>query len=313
MANGQPTPIIGFLNSGSSAQFADFVAAFQKGLREAGYNEGSNVTIEYKWADGDYDQLAKLANELVSQRVNVIAATGGIVSARAAMKATSSIPILFISGVDPRMAGLVNDLANPSGNASGVNVRTTELMSEGLKHLRKMAGNPEKVAVLVNPRNFVAAMERDQAKNDNLIVLTATNEAELTAALASAVDRGAGALLITADPVFTTKRELIIQFASDHKIPTAYPWSACVSAGGLCSYGTNLSEAYEAIGTYAATILNRLSDAAAATRGAAIGLPVITLEKREIVINHATAARCKVKISDGLPPLARLINVDRNA
>jgi putative ABC transport system substrate-binding protein len=167
----------------------------------------------------------------------VIAATGGIVSARAAMKATSSIPILFISGVDPRTAGLVDDLAYPSGNASGVNVRTTELMFEGLKYLRKMAGNPDKVAVLVNPRNFVAAMESDQARNDNLIVLTATNEAELTAeltaALASAVDQGASALLIAADPALTTQRNLIIQFASDQKIPTAYPWSTCVSAGGV--------------------------------------------------------------------------------
>jgi putative ABC transport system substrate-binding protein len=307
MANGQPMPVVGFLNSGSAAEFADFVTAFRRGLSETGYDEGRNVRVEYHWADGRYDRLPDLAGELVRRPVDVIAATGGIVSARAAQAATKTIPILFISGVDPIKAQLVDDLKHPSGNATGVNVRTTELLPERLKQLKVMVPDAKKIAVLVNPRNFVAAMETTEAKSANLIVLTATNAAELKAAFTSAAEQGAGAILISADPFFTSQRRSIIELAKEHAMPAAYPWSECATAGGLMSFGPSLPEAYQKIGAYAGEVLKRVGTAVPSARSAAVGLPVITLDNPEMFINSGAAMQCKLAVAEGLRPLARLI------
>lgn len=255
-------PVIGFLNSASPGGFAHLLEAFRQSLNEAGFAEGRNVSIEYRWAEGRYERLPALADDLVHRNVSVIAATGGIVSAQAARAATTTIPILFVSGSDPVQIGLVPSLNRPGGNITGVSVHTSELVAKRLELLRDLVPSISTVAMLVNPDAFTASMDtkdmEDAARASGLrpLVLNVRAASEFEAAFARAVEERAGGILVTADPFFNNARNLLVVLAQRHALPAAYPWREYVDAGGLMSYGPRITDAYRQVAVYAARILN---------------------------------------------------------
>src|SRR5262249_5399619 len=204
VARAQPAmPGIGFLNSASQGSFALLISAFHEGLKDGGYVEGKNVTVEYRWADGQYDRLPGLAADLVRRRVTVIAATGGTVTARVAKAATATIPVLFIAGADPVGDGLVSSFNRPGGNVTGVSVYTSELAPKRLELLRELVPKATKIAVLVNPENAVDSRDAQNMKERAglpLLTLSARVEADLEREFISASQQGAQALLVSADP-----------------------------------------------------------------------------------------------------------------
>jgi putative tryptophan/tyrosine transport system substrate-binding protein len=242
--------VIGFLNSGAEGAFRPFVDAFRKGLNEAGFIEGPDLKIEYRWADGDYQRLPTLAKELVKLPVDIIATAGGAVAAQAAMKATRKIPILFVSGYNPAKVGLV------AANTTGVNVATTESVPHRVALLRKLLAKGTKIAVFLRPGTDVFKFELAAAKKEKLIVVRADYPIRLEDMFEEAVAKGAGALLVCADPSFTQRRKEIVALAAKHKLPAAYPWHEYVEDGGFMSHGPSLPHAYRRIGLYAAMILD---------------------------------------------------------
>jgi putative tryptophan/tyrosine transport system substrate-binding protein len=279
-------PVIGFLSSGSPRALPTFVAAFRQGISEQGYVEGRNVWIEYRWAEGHYDELDVLANNLVQRRVTLIAATGGLVSAKAAMKATATIPILFVVGSDPVQLGLLASLSRPGGNATGASVFTTELAPKRLELLHALGSGIRTTAILVNPGSVTADIETSDALAaaqklaHQLLVLKASTESEIDAAFELATQQQVSALLVSADPFFTGRRNQLVALAARHAMPVMYPWREYVEAGGLMSYGPELSWAYHLIGQYAGRIL----------RGAKPSdLPVQLPTRFNFVINLKTA------------------------
>jgi putative ABC transport system substrate-binding protein len=295
-------PVIGFLNSGSPAAFARLVEAFRQGLNDEGYVEGRNVTIEYRWAEGQYRRLEEHAADLVRRKVTLIAATGGVPSARAAKAATAMIPILFISGVDPVRAKLVGSINRPGGNATGVTVITSEMVAKRLELLRELAPMATTVAMFVSPVSYTAEFEQKFAAEMLLtetaaaaraaglkpLILPAASETDLAAALGSAAKTGAEAIFVSADQFFTDRREQIVAFAARQGLPAIYPWRLFADAGGLMSYGPSISEMYRQIGRYAGRIL----------KGAKPGdLPVQLPTKFELVLNLKTAKALGLDIS----------------
>jgi putative ABC transport system substrate-binding protein len=260
LAQPQVIPVVGFLNTGWPGPAAPLLAAFRNALAAAGYVEGRNIAIEYRWAEGRYQRLEALAAELVSANVAVIAATGGTVAAKAARAATSRIPVLFIAGFDPVREGLVDSINRPGGNATGVGVYTAELGKKRLEMLHYLVKR-DTIAMLVNPNAVSTAAEIKDARDFaadrrlTLIVLEAATDREIERGFAEAVARGANALLVSADSFFTSERVRIVDLATRHKIPVCYPWPQYIEAGGLMSYGTNLVWAYEQVGIYTARIL----------------------------------------------------------
>jgi len=254
-------PVIGFLNSASPAPAAPLVAAFHQALQRNGYTKGRNVAIEYRWAEGRYDRLRGLADDLVNRKVAVIAATGGLVTAQAAKAATSTIPVLFIAGFDPVQEGLASSINRPGGNATGVGVYTTELGRKRLELLRELLPGVAKVAMLVNPHSISTAIERrdleEAARLAGLVlfVVEARAESELEKAFVEAAAQRAGALIVSADALFTSRRSQITALAAQHALPASYPWPQYADAGGLMSYGPSLTWAYEQIGEYSSRIL----------------------------------------------------------
>ena len=224
-------PVIGFLNSASRGPFSLLLAAFHHGLKDGGYVEGQNVTIEYRWAEGHYDRLPALAKDLVRRQVTVIAATGGTLTARAAKAATTTIPILFIGGADPVGEGLVSAFNRPGGNVTGVSTYTSELVPKRLELLRELVPKATKIAMLVNSENIADRQDAEdmdaamQAAGLPLLILRAKVEAEFEAAFASASEQGAQALLVTADPFFNSQRAHLVALAARYAVPAAYPWS----------------------------------------------------------------------------------------
>jgi putative ABC transport system substrate-binding protein len=302
-------PVIGFLNSGSAAAFARLTEAFRQGLSDEGYIEGRNVTIEYRWAEGQHQRLEQQAAELAHRHVSLIAATGGVPSARAAKAATATIPILFISGVDPVRAKLVDSINRPSGNATGVTVITSEMVAKRLELLRELAPGATTIAMLVSPVPYAAEFEQKLTAELELketaaaarvaglkpLVIDATSETDLQSALNSAVVAGADAIFVSADPFFTDRREQIVAFAAHHRLPAIYPWRLFAEVGGLMSYGPNIAEMYKQIGRYAGRIL----------KGAKPGdLPIQLPTRFELVLNLKTAKALGLNLSPLL--LARL-------
>ena len=276
-------PVIGFLNSASPGSFALLLSAFHEGLKDGGYVEGKNVTIEYRWANGQYDRLPALAADLVRRRVTVIAATGGTMTALAAKAATMTIPVLFISGADPVSDGLVSSFNRPGGNVTGVSVYTAELAPKRLEQLRELVPKATKIAVLVNPeasadlRDAQNIMERAGLP---LLTLSARVETDFEREFVSASRQGAQALLVSADPFFNSQRTQVVALAARHAMPAVYPWSEYVKAGGLMSYGTSIPGAYRQIGQYVTRILKGDKPA---------DLPVQQPTKFELVVNLRTA------------------------
>jgi putative ABC transport system substrate-binding protein len=279
-------PVVGFLNIASPHAFASFVAAFHEGLKAGGYIEGRNLTIEYRWAEGNYQRLREQAKDLVGRQVALIVATGGLAAARAAKDLTDTIPILNIFGADPVGEGLVTSFNRPGGNVTGVSAYASELIPKRLELLRELAPKTEKFAVLLNPKVPSARFERLDVERVitetglPLLVLEASSQDELRKAFESTAKDGVGALVVSPDGYFTSQRALIVELAASHKLPVVYGWREYAVAGGLLSYGPSITDAYRQIGDYASRIL----------KGAKPGdLPVQLPTKYEMVVNLGTA------------------------
>jgi putative ABC transport system substrate-binding protein len=280
----QAMPVIGFLNTTAPAPWAARVAAFRRGLGEIGYVEGQNVAIEYRWAEGHYDRLPQLAADLVTSGVAVIVATGGSTAGRAAKAATTSIPIVVTTGVDPVATGLVSSLNRPDANVTGINLLSSELRTKRLEVLRDLIPTAKVVAILFNQTNpsfdKSAALTAAQRMGLQAAVLEASSESEIDRAFASLADRRADALLVDADAFFESRRDQFVALAARERIPAIFDTRDFPEIGGLISYGPDYSVAYREAGVYAGRIL----------RGAKPSeLPVAQLSKVELVVNAKTA------------------------
>ena len=279
-------PVVGFLNGASPEGYAPFVAAFRQGLKEAGYVEAQNVTIEYRWAEGRYDLLPSLAAELVQQKASVIAATT-TPAALAAKAATSTVPIVFTTGGDPIKLGLVASLGRPGGNVTGSTQLSVEVGPKRLELARELFPGATTFALLVNPANPLAAtVSKDlQAAADTLgmrlHVLHASTEADFEAAFATATQLQAAALVIsTPDPMFGSYAAQLGALALRHSVPAIYFRREFVAAGGLMSYGASITETYRLAALYTGRILKGEKPA---------DLPVVQSTKVELILNLKTA------------------------
>jgi putative ABC transport system substrate-binding protein len=282
----QPTvPVIGFLSAASAEEYTHLVRAFQQGLSDAGYGDGRNVAIEYRWAGGHYDRLPELAAELVRYPVTLIAAFG--TAALPAKNATSSIPVVFLTAADPVRTGLVARLNRPGGNVTGVNRMATDLVPKLLELLHEAIPQARLIGFLVNPSspNMQAqAQEVESAVRSRrfgeLITENAVSEHEIDAAFASFAQKRVDAVLIGQDSFFNSRIEQTAALASRHKLPAIYSLREFAAAGGLMSYGASLGDSYRQIGVYAGRVLNGEKPA---------DLPVQQAVRVELVINLTSA------------------------
>lgn len=285
----QPMPVIGYLSVGSpeTDNIPGRLRAFRRGLGEAGYVEGQNVGIEYRWAEGQYDRLPALAADLVHRGVAVIVAQNNT-TALAAQGATSTLPIVCTVGGDPVQMGLVASFNRPGGNITGVAIQTAELMGKRLEFLHELLPTATIVAVLVNPTNPSAEASETNNLQDaahaldlELHILQASTPNEIEAAFETLVGYRAAGLVVSADTFFTNQRSQIIALAADHKVPAIYVVRFFPAAGGLMSYGPDYTDSYRQMGLYTGKILNG---------GSPADLPVQQMVKIELVINLKTAA-----------------------
>jgi putative ABC transport system substrate-binding protein len=295
-AQQKAVPVIGLLIGTSPGPFAPFLSAFRRGLSESGYVEGQNVAIEFRWAEGRYDRLPALAADLVARKVEVIA-TGGNPPTLAAKSATSTIPIVFLTGADPVGEGLIASLARPAGNLTGVSILTVELMPKRLELLTELNPQAKVIALLVNPDNPNAdrimreVQEAARAKEVQLHTLKASTESEIDAAFTTLVQLPVGALVVTADPFFNGRREQLVALASRHGVPAIYEYREVPAAGGLISYGPSLTGMWRQVGIYAGSILKGAKPS---------DLPVEQPTKFELVINLKTAKALGLTISQSI-------------
>ncbi len=281
-------PVIGFLSAASPEQPATIrnMVSFREGLRDAGYIEGQNVAIEYRWVEGHYDRLPALAADHVNRKVDVIVATGGTPSALTAKSATSTIPIVFLADSAMVAAGLANSLAKPGGNLTGFIIFGHELTPKRLELLSELVPQAGVIALLVNPtkpdtERLVSDMqEAARAKGVQLPIVKAGTEGEIDAVFASLVQRHIGALVVASDSFFAYRREQIVALASRHTVPTIYDWREFPVSGGLISYGISFTDSYRQVGAYVGKILNGAKP---------VDLPVQQPTKFELVINLNTA------------------------
>ena len=302
----QPTmPVVGFLSIASPTPFAHLVAGLRRGLQDAGFVEGRNVAVEYRWAEGRYDRLPELAADLVQRQVAVIVTSGGDNPSLAAKAATTTIPIVFITGNDPVRSGLVASLARPGGNATGVNIFTSELAEKRFGLLNDAIPAAASFAVLANPNatpgmadlREVEAAGRRVGKD--VAIFYAGSEGEIDSAFARIAQSRPGALLLASDPFFNARREQIVTLAARHAIPAIYEWREFAEAGGLMSYGTNLVEAYRLQGVYAGRILKGEKP---------MDMPVVQLSKFDLVINLKTAKALGLTVPPSLLARADEVN-----
>jgi putative ABC transport system substrate-binding protein len=292
----QPTmPVVGILHSGSPGPNIDLIAAFRNGLNEAGYVEGKNVAIEYRWAEGQYDRLPALAADLVRRQVAVIfgAAPPAAVAAKAA---TTTVPIVFVSGADPVQSGLVVSLSHPGGNITGIAIFTGQLGAKQLGLLREFLPKAAVVAMLVNPSNPLteAAIADVQAAamltGHQIRIVKASNEDEIDKVFATLAGLHADALIVGADPFFFTRRDQLVALAARYAVPAFYEIREFVVSGGLMSYGASITDGYRNAGVYAGQILKGAKPA---------DLPVLQPTKFELVINLKTVGALGLTV----PPL----------
>jgi putative ABC transport system substrate-binding protein len=283
----QPLPMIGVLSSRSAGEDAQLLAAFRQGLAEAGYVESQNVSIEYRWAEGQNDRLPAMAADLVRRQVAVIATPGSTPGALAAKAATSTIPIVFGTGADPVALGLVPRLSRPGGNLTGATTMSVEIGPKRLELLHELVPAATVMALLVNPTNPALADAQSREFRDaaralglQLHILSASNEREFDLAFTSMAELGAGALVISADQLFNTQSEQLAGLTLRHAIPAMFQYREFVAAGGLMSYGGSLADEFRVTGSYAGRIL----------KGEKPGdLPVQQAAKVELFINLKTA------------------------
>ena len=295
-------PVIGFLHPASPDRFADRLRGFRQGLKDAGYAEGENVAIEYRWADNQFDRLPALAAELVRRQVSVIAALGGPVPALAAKAATAIIPVVFLVAEDPVKLGLVASLARPSGNLTGINFFNAELGAKRLELLRTLVPGAARVAILVNPANAQTTETtlRDlepagRAMGLQLQVLNASSSRDIDKAFEALARDRPDAVFVSLDTSFADRRVQLVHLASRHAIPATYALRDFVEAGGLISYGTNFVDAYRQAGAYTGRILKGAKPA---------DLPVVQSTKFEFVINAQTARMLGLTVPPSLLALA---------
>jgi putative ABC transport system substrate-binding protein len=279
-------PVIGLLHSASPDPATKRVAAFRRGLGELGYVEARNVMIEFRWAEGHYDRLPELAADLVRDQVAVIVTGGGAPAVVAAKAATSTIPIVFTTGLDPVQLGLVESLNRPGHNVTGLSYLSVELAAKRLELLRELVPKATIIAMLVNPNNPNAATNMREGRTaaetvgQQLVVLNASTEREIDTAFATLFRQQIGALLVGSDPLFASRRDQLAAVAARHAVPTIYESREFAEAGGLISYGTDLDDVYRQAGIYVGKILKGAKPA---------DLPIVQPTKFELVINLKTA------------------------
>jgi putative tryptophan/tyrosine transport system substrate-binding protein len=282
----QPVPLVGFLNSASPDTYRFNADSFREGLAKGGFVEGRNLRIEERWARSDYDALPALAAELVAMGVNVIAATGDVASARAAQRASTTVPVVFTIGGDPVRFGLVNSLNRPGGHVTGILFNQNVLSAKRVELLREIAPTVSRVALLMNPTNPNVDVERIDAEAGarklglQTVALNARNAREIDTAFEQLLDAKADGIITATDPITLDRREQIVTFASRHKLPVVGFVRQFAAVGGLMSYGPSISWMYRQAGEYVAQILKGTSPAE---------LPVLQPTQFELVINLRTA------------------------
>jgi putative ABC transport system substrate-binding protein len=287
--------VIGYLGSGLADDQVSLVEATRRGLKEAGYVEGRNLTIEFRWADGHYDRLPALADELVRKPVALIIAAGGSDPGRAAKAATSSIPIVFISAADPIKAGLVSSLNRPEANVTGISMIGSALESKRLELLHELVPQAATFGVLINPQYPAAKAQRQEVAEAStrlgvkMAVINAVTEAEIEAAFAGFAQQQAGAVLICNDPFYGSMREKLAELAIRYKLPALSFRREFAEIGGLLSYGPDFGDGYRQTGIYAGKILSGMKPA---------DLPVMQPTKFELVVNLKTAKAIGLAMSE---------------
>jgi putative ABC transport system substrate-binding protein len=290
-------PVVGWMSSSTDSTSVHLVAAFKRGLSEAGYVEGQTVSIEYRWAEGHYDRLPMIASELVRSQITALVAVGGTVVALAAKAATSTVPIIFVIGDDPVKAGLIGSLNRPGGNMTGVTLISAALSAKRIELLRDLKPDASTLGILINPANPNAAFDTQQAQTaihslgKQIVVLHAASEQALNVAFDRSAQASVEALVVSNDAFFTTQREQITALAARYAIPAIYAYREYVDAGGLISYGPSFVEIYRQVGGYTGRVLHGEKP---------IDLPVMQPTKFELVINLKTAKALGIKIPQGL-------------
>jgi len=288
--------VIGFLSTLSPSNMAaNVMSEFQQGLKEAGFVEGHNVKIEYRWAEGHYDRLPDLAADLVRRQVAVIAATGGEPSPQAAKTATQTIPVVFMANGDPVAAGLVASLNRPGGNLTGVTIFGMMAAGKRLELLRELMPTAGTIAYLMNPNNPNREFDNVQAAATSLgqqiLVLNADGGPEIDTAFTTIAQQKVAALLVASDPLFFDRRDQLIALAAHQAVPAIYYLRAFSQAGGLLSYGSSLTDMYRQVGVYTGRVLNGEKPA---------DLPVMQSTKYELVINLKTAGALGLTVPPSL-------------
>jgi ABC-type uncharacterized transport system substrate-binding protein len=280
----QAMPVIGFLDAGSAAERTAQVAAFRKGLAEGGYQQGQNVALEFRWAEGQYGRFGELAADLVRRRVNVIVTPASGTAALAAKAATSTIPIVFGAGGDPVKQGLVASLNRPGGNATGVNFFTAELVAKRMQLLHEVVPAAKRVGVLVNPTDpegYGTLPDAEAAaEGRQILVREVATGRDIDAAFAGMTREKADTVLVAPGTFFNTRRVQLAILAARHALPAIYPVRAYPEVGGLVSYGTDILDAFRQVGIYTARVLKGTKPT---------DLPVLQSTKFELVINLNTA------------------------
>jgi putative ABC transport system substrate-binding protein len=293
-------PVIGFLNSASPGPFARNVAAFREALKEAGYIEGQNMAIEYRWGEGQNDRLAALTADLVRRQVTAIVATDSA-SALAAKAASTTIPVVFLIGSDPVKLGLVASFNRPGRNITGVSILFNTLVAKQLAALHETVPQAHLIGLLVNPTNPNAESDTRDVQaaanvlGQNLVVVKGSTKIDLETAFGTLAQQRASALVVTADPFFVDQREKLVELAVRQTLPAIYPMREFVAAGGLMSYGTSLADGYRQAGIYASRILKGAKPA---------DLPVIQAVKVELIINLSTVNALGIDMPPTLLALA---------
>jgi putative ABC transport system substrate-binding protein len=294
-------PVIGFLSSRSPGESASLVAAFRNGLREAGFAEGQNASIAFRWAEGHYERLPELAAELVQLRVAVLFTAGGPPSAFAAKAATQTIPIVFSAALDPDRIGLVARLNRPGGNITGTSLYPLELATKCMQLLKELLPAASAIGYLVNPSTPAADAYRKDVSNAAkslgiaIHMLNASTDSELDASFAALTKTGAGGVVVLPEPFFDSQRDRIVALAARHRVPAIYGLREYVTAGGLMSYGASLPDAYRQGGIYVGRILHGERPA---------DLPVMQPTKFDFVLNLKTAKVLGLTVPDRLLALA---------